>query len=190
MALRHPPFFVFKISGAAPTGWLPGRFGKAVGSGLLHAHFHEDFQADAKHAGRERIPSHNFREVFAIERHGILGIRQRQKKAHADLVHRLAGLEINAAARNAKGSAHIVEVLLLWIGRADAHKLCDFAAATAAAFGSCWFRSASATCGGCLSHDALLGLHESLASRCRDGSRESVRLAQHKTYRGNVPPNE
>jgi len=128
--------------------------------GLLHAHFHEDFQADTEHASGKWIAPNNFREVFAVERHRGLGIGQSQEQAHTDFVAWLAGLEINAGAGNAESSAHIVEMILLRIRRTDAHELGDFAAATAAAFFSSCFFWGSATCWGCLSHNALLGLHE------------------------------
>ncbi len=128
---------------------------------LLHAHFHEDLEADAEHARGKSIAAYHFGEIFAVHGHGVLGVGQSDEEAHANFVAKFAGLKVNAAARNTEGSAHVVEVVLLRIGRANTHELRDFAAATAAAF--CRFRCGC--CGssgaGCLAHNALLGLHES-----------------------------
>src|SRR5277367_1737057 len=153
-----------------------------VDDGLLYTHFHEDFDADAEHARGQSIAADNFGEIFAVERHGCLGERQSDEKAHADLVASFAGLEKNPAARNAEGSAHVLEMVLLRIRRTDAHKLRDFAAPTAAALRGFGCRCGRASAAGCLAHDTLLGLHECLASSLWDASGKSVRLAQHKTY--------
>ena len=98
--------------------------------GLLRPISMRIFRPTAEHAGGKRIAPHNFREVFAIERHRGLGIRQSQEQAHADFIAWLAGLEINSSAGNAESSAHIVEMILLRIRRTDAHELGDFASAS------------------------------------------------------------
>jgi hypothetical protein len=51
----------------------------------------------------------------------------------------LAGLKENAAAGDTKSSANVVEMLLFWIRRTNAHELSDFAAAAAATLCCLWF---------------------------------------------------
>ena len=78
---------------------------------MLHAHFQENLDADAGQAVWKRIDAHNFREIFAIDGGGIVGIRHGNEEAKPDLVTRLAGLKVYAAARNAHGAAQVLEML-------------------------------------------------------------------------------
>ncbi len=57
--------------------WLGGlrkltRVAGAKVIGVLDSHFHEDFDPDAEHAGRENVPSNDFREVLADPGSGIV----------------------------------------------------------------------------------------------------------------------
>src|SRR6202022_1542128 len=73
--------------------------------------------------------------MLAVGRGGILRVGHDEKQAHTDFVAALAGLKVNASARDADGAAHVVEMLPLRIRRTNAHELGNFAAAAAAALG-------------------------------------------------------
>ena len=104
---------------------------------MLRADFHQEFYADAGHTVGERVFADDLGQVFAVGGTGIIGVRHDEEQADADFVAGLRGVEIDAGAGNADAAAHIIEMLDAGIRGTDAHELGDFAAATAAALGSC-----------------------------------------------------
>src|SRR6266571_3123095 len=126
---------------------------------VLDSHFHENFDPDAEHAGREHVPSNDFREVLASHGSRIARIRHRYKQPHANFITSFTGLEKDTGARNADRAAHVFKMVFVGIRRTDAHQLSNPAAAAAAALrvgnrllwgASCWefFR-----------HQLVLGRH-------------------------------
>src|SRR5258708_8148395 len=109
------------------------RVGGAKVIGVLESHFHEDLDPDAEHTGRENIPSNDFGEVLAGNRCGISCVRHGYEQPHADFITRLTGLEKDTVAGNTDRAAHVFKMVLFRVGRTDAHKLCNLAAAAAAA---------------------------------------------------------
>ncbi len=82
---------------------------------MLHAHFHQQLDANAVEAVGQRVNTHHFREIFAVGGGGVARIWHGDEQAHAQFVAWFAGLEEDATAGNAGGSAQIFEVLFLWI---------------------------------------------------------------------------
>jgi len=58
--------------------------------------FHEDFDPDPEHAGREHVPANDFREILARHGSGIARIRHGHKQPHAHFITSFAGLKKNA----------------------------------------------------------------------------------------------
>src|SRR5437660_7572607 len=100
---------------------------------VLDSHFHEDLDPDAEHAGRENVPSNDFGEVLAGHGSGIFRIGHGYEEPHTHFITRFAGLEKDAGARNADRAAQVFKVILLRVGRTDAHELRNLAEAAAAA---------------------------------------------------------
>ena len=109
------------------------RWGERIA--VLHTHFHQQLYANSGKSIFQRFEANHFAEVFAVGRGRIFRIRHGDEKAHANFVAGFAGLERDAAARNAGGPAQILEMFFLRIGGANAHQLINLAAAAAAAFG-------------------------------------------------------
>ena len=101
--------------------------------GVLDSHFHEDLDPDAKHAGGEDVPPNDFGKVFTGHGSGVFRIGHGYEESHAHFIARFAGLEKDTGAGNTYGTAQVFKVILLWVGRTDAHELRNLAAAAAAA---------------------------------------------------------
>jgi len=138
-------FVPVKLSAPAPSAreWFGMSEQKGVSErsaaaevvGVLHAHFHEDFDADAEHAGGQSVAAHHFRQILAIQGGGVVGVRHGDEEPQTHFIARFAGLKIDAGARDAHRAAQILEMRLLGIRGANAHELRDFAAAIAAPLG-------------------------------------------------------
>jgi hypothetical protein len=102
---------------------------------VLRAGFEKQLNTDSGQAVGKRIRADDFGEIFAVGRTGILRIRHDEKQAHTDFVAGFTGLKVDAGARDADAAAHVVKVPALRIGRANAHELCDFAAAAGTTLG-------------------------------------------------------
>src|SRR2546423_8615907 len=63
----------------------------------------------------------------------IFRIGHGYEEPHAHFIARFAGLEKDTRAGNADGATQVFKVILLWIGRTDAHELRNLAAAARAA---------------------------------------------------------
>jgi len=126
--------------------------------GVLDSHFHEDFDPDAEHAGRENVPSNDFGEVLASHGCWIFRIGHGYEEPHAHFIARFAGLEKDTRAGNADGATQVFKVILLWIGRTDAHELRNLAAAAAAAL-RVGNRLCGTSCWEFFRHQLVLGRH-------------------------------
>jgi len=126
--------------------------------GVLDSHFHQDLDPDAEHTGREHVPSNDFGEVLAGHGSGIFGIGHGYEEPHTHFVPGFAGLEKDAGAGNADGAAHIFKMILVGVGRADAHELRNLAAAAAAAL-RVGNRLCGTSCWEFFRHQLLLGRH-------------------------------
>ncbi len=125
---------------------------------VLDSHFHEDLDPDAEHAGRESVPSNDFGEVLARHGSGIFRIGHGYEEPHADFITGFTGLEKDAGAGNADGAAHIFKVVLVRVGRADAHELRNLTAAAAAAL-RVGNRLCGTSCWEFFRHQLVLGRH-------------------------------
>ena len=102
---------------------------------MLRAGFEKELNANSGQAVGKSIGTYDFGEIFTVGRAGIVGVRHDEKQAHTDFVAAFTGLKVDAGARDADGAAHIVKMLALRIGRANAHELGDFAAAAGTTLG-------------------------------------------------------
>jgi hypothetical protein len=126
---------------------------------VLNSHFHEDLDSDAKHACRENIPSHDFREVLAGHGSGIFRIRHGYKQPHANFITRFTGLKKDAGTRDTDRAAQIFKVVFVRVGRADAHELRNLATAAAAPLLIGNWLLAGTSCWVIFRHQVVLGRH-------------------------------
>src|SRR5271170_8372181 len=98
----------------------------------LHAHLHQNFEADSKQAIREGFSPNDFGQVFPGHCRGLLRVGHGNEKTHTHLIGGLAGLKIDSRPRNAHRATNVVERVALRVGGPDAHQLVDLAAAAGA----------------------------------------------------------
>jgi hypothetical protein len=145
---------------------------------VLNSHFHQDLDPDAEHAGRENIPTNNFREVFAGHGSRVMGIRHGHKQPHADFILRFAGLKKDAGAGNADRAAHVFKVVFVGVGRADAHQLGDAAAAAATALRVGILLLVGTSNWAFLRHEVVLGDHRETIFPEKYGARHLLWLVR------------